>query len=331
MKKIFVRSPYFIEIDEVDQTSGRIELFLWNQGNAIPSVPIYTLEKQIPSFLQTKLSWNISNFAKEFIKPVNPISVNVPTEENSNVWCYMRVVSYSDDVEINDETFICLNGYTQFLDGYNYSTTNDIVPLVNVDIKLLRSTNVPYINVFLASNDYNWSGDIDNFFSATTDGMWKLPVDFNTYQFGVDGSPTDFDYFSEQLCEPKYTPIVCAYVNRFGGWQFLTFFKANQQSIEVKSNTYNLMPQSINYNTFIGANKNFNFNGTQKITCNTGWVNENYFDLIQDLMLSETILLDNVPVICKSTSTDFKTHLKDKNINYTINFEYNFNLINDVI
>jgi hypothetical protein len=161
--------------------------------------------------------------------------------------------------------------------------------------------------------------------------MWKLPVDFDTYQFGVDGSPTDFNYFSEQICEPKYTPIVCAYVNRYGGWQFLVFFKANQQSIEVKSNTYNLMPQSINYNTFVGVNKNFNFNGTQKITCNTGWVNENYFELIQDLMLSETILLDNVPVICKSTSTDIKTHLKDKNINYTINFEYNFNLINDVI
>ncbi len=94
MKKIFVRSPYFIEIDEVDQTSGRIELFLWNKGNAIPSVPIYTLEKQIPSTLQTKLSWNISNFAKEFITPVNPVSVNVPTEENIKTWCYMRVLSY---------------------------------------------------------------------------------------------------------------------------------------------------------------------------------------------------------------------------------------------
>jgi hypothetical protein len=91
------------------------------------------------------------------------------------------------------------------------------------------------------------------------------------------------------------------------------------------------MPENWNYDTFIGSNKNFNFNGTQSITCNTGWVDENYFELIQDLLVSPTILLDNIPVICKTQSSDFKTRLKDKNINYTINFDYNFNLINDVI
>lgn len=324
MKKIFVRSPYFIEINEEDQTSGKIELYFWNKGTSMPELPNYTLTKQIPSALQTKLTWNVSNFAKEFIKPVNPVSVSLPTEENTSVWCYMRVVSYSNDVEINDETFVCLNGYTQFMDGYNYYNDGIVVPLVATSVKIKKTPSpIPYVNVFYEQGEYEIIGV--GTLSVGEPTMYKLPLtaDLNGDDY--------YEYYSEFICEPKYTPIVCNYINKYGGWQFLVFFKANQQSIEVKSNTFNLMPQSTNYNTYIGSNKNFNFNGTQKITCNTGWVNENYFQLIQDLMVSETILLDGVPVICKSNSSDIKTHLKEKNINYTINFEYNFNLINDVV
>jgi len=331
MKKIFIRSPYFIEVDELNQTNAKIELYIWNKESTKPSTPTYTLSKDIASSTQTLISWNISNYAKEFIKPVAPVVVSVPTEESDLTWCYMQVISYSNDEEVNDETFVCLNGYTAYSDGYNYSTNDDIVPLVNVDIKAYRYTNVPYINVFLDSNDYNWAGDIDNFFAATTDGMWKLPYDFDTYTFGVDGSPDDFYFYSEELCEPKYTPITCTFINRYGGWQFLTFFKANSQSIDVTSKDFNMLPSALDYNVLKGQKRAFNQQGKQKIKCNTGWVDENYFELIQDLLLSETVLLDNKPVMVKTQSSEYKTGLKDKNINYEIEFEYNFGLINDVI
>ena len=60
-------------------------------------------------------------------------------------------------------------------------------------------------------------------------------------------------------------------------------------------------------------------------------VDENYSELIQDLLLSEVVILDYKPAIVKSQSFDIKTHLKDKNINYEIEFEFNYGLINDVI
>jgi hypothetical protein len=332
MKKIFVRSPYFIEIDEVDQTSGKIEIYLWNKGTSIPTTPTYTLEKEIPSQYQTKLSWNVANYAKEYIKPIAPVLVSVPTEDNVKTWCYMKVVRYSDNVELDDETFICLNGYTNFLGGYNQNTTEFVFPLVNTNIKLTTFSNFNYIDVWIEENtDFVWQGNDEYFFTPESEGLWKLPYDYDPYTLVYEGGEIIFGINTEQLCEPKYTPITCSFINRFGGWQFLTFFKANQQSIDVNSKNFNLMPQSLDYNTLIGSNKSFNFSGTQKITCNTGWVDQNYFELIQDLLLSETILLDNIPVICKSNSADYKTHLKEKNINYTINFEYNFNLINDVI
>jgi hypothetical protein len=334
MKKIFIRSPYFIEVDEVGQTSAKIEVFLWNKGTTEPTTPNYTFTKAIPSPTQTKLSWNVSNLAQGFIKPIAPVSVSVPTEENVNTWCYMRVISYSDDVEVLDEVYVCLNGYTYYRGGYNQYTTDAVVPLVNEDIKVYKTNANTYINVFFDEdlNDILWYNGVDTEFDfsvidfslyklpITTNGVWRL--EYLTYLFTFN---------VQEICEPKYTPVVCTFINRFGGWQYLTFFKANQQGIDVKSKDYNLLPSSIDYNPLQGIKQRFNFQGTQKIKCNTGWVDENYSELIQDLLLSQVVLLDNKPAIVKSQSADIKTHLKDKNINYEVEFEYNYGLINDVI
>ena len=332
MKKIFIRSPYFIEIDEDDQTSAKIELFIWNKESTKPSTPTYTLSKNIASSTQTAISWNISNYAKEFIKPVAPVTVASPTEESDLTWCYMQVISYSNDVEIEDQTFVCLNGYTNYSDGYNQSNPDAVVPLVNVDIKAYKYTNVPYINVFLEADTYEWNSTTGFTFTVAEDSVWKLPYELDTYEFGSEGFlRPDFVFYSEELCEPKYTPITCTFINRYGGWQFLTFFKANMQSIEATSKEFNMLPSAVNYNVLKGQRKRFNQQGKQTIKCNTGWVTENYFELIQDLLLSETVLLDNKPVVVKSQSSEYKTSLKDKNINYEIEFEYSFGLINDVI
>ena len=332
MKKIFIRSPYFIEVDEVAQTSAKIEVFLWNKGTTEPTTPNYTFTKQVPSPTQTKLSWNISNLAKGFIKPIAPVTVTVPTEENVNTWCYMKVKRYSDDVLLDTETFVCLNGYTQYLDGYNQSTTDAVVPLVNTDIKnYVSNYNKSYINVWLEIDDYYWTGDTDFIINVAEDTLYKLPINHFTNALEYYLGDEIFSIQNEQLCEPKYTPITCTFINGFGGWEFLTFFKANSQGIDVKSKDYNLLSSSIDYNPLQGQKQRFNFQGTQKIKCNTGWVDENYSNLIQDLLLSEVVLLDNKPAIVKSQSFDIKTHLKDKNINYEIEFEYNYGLINDVI
>ena len=331
MKKIFIRSPYFIEVDEVGQTSAKIEVFLWNKGTTEPTTPNYTFTKQIPSPTQTKLEWNVSNLAKSFIKPIAPVNVLVPTEENVNTWCYMRVISYSDDVEVLDEVYVCLNGYTNYLDGYNQSTTDAVVLLANEDIKV---THNKYVNCWIDEKliaDYTWIWGSNDSDISSTETLYKLPIAYSTVNRLSLSTITFFNIVSTEICEPIYTPVICTYINRFGGWQYLTFFKANQQGIDVKSKDFNLLPKSIDFNPLQGVKQRFNFQGTQKIKCNTGWVDENYSELIQDLMLSEVVLLDNKPAIVKSQSFDIKTHLKDKNINYEIEFEYNYGLINDVI
>ena len=332
MKKIFVRSPYFVEVDEPDQSIVRLEIKLWYKGESIPSEPQYIITEKVPSASQNKISINVSNYAKDFIKPISPTVVTSPTEENTNTWCFMEGKRFSDGVELDKSTFVCLNGYANYMGGYNQGTEDDIVPLVNTDIKLYRHNEIPYINVFLKTGDYDSDNGITTeVFTVSNDTVYKIPITSNNVELTKNDVGVVLTIISEQLCEPKYTPITCTFINRYGGWQFLTFFKANTQSIEVKSKDFKMMPNSVDYNPLQGQTKRFNFQGTQKIKCNTGWVDENYSELIQDLLLSEVVLLDNKPAIVKSQSFDIKTHLKDKNINYEIEFEYNYGLINDVI
>jgi hypothetical protein len=146
------------------------------------------------------------------------------------------------------------------------------------------------------------------------------------------GSPIILpSFYTYPIEECKYTPVLCDFINRYGGWQTITFFKAQTNAINVKGSEYNLLPDAINYNVNKGQSKVFNINGTQTVKLNTGWVDENYNELIQDLLLSETILLDNKPAKVKTQSFTYKTDLLDKNINFEIDFEYSFDLINNVI
>jgi hypothetical protein len=125
--------------------------------------------------------------------------------------------------------------------------------------------------------------------------------------------------------------VICSYINRFGGWQFLTFFKTRIDNISTKGTSYNQLQDSINYSVSKGQSKSFNINGKQSIKLSSGFVPENYSDLIQDLLLSETVLLDGLPVEVKTQATTLKTSLIDRNVNYEIDFEYAFNLINNVV
>ena len=146
------------------------------------------------------------------------------------------------------------------------------------------------------------------------------------------GSPTILpSFYTYPIEECKYTPVLCDFVNRYGGWQTITFFKAQTNNIAVKGTDYKLTQSAINYNTAIGQFKTFNTNGKQTIKLNTGFVDENYSELITDLLLSETVLLDGKPVTVKTQGSDLKTSLKDKLINYEMEFEYAYNLINDVV
>jgi hypothetical protein len=357
---LYARSPYFIIVNEAAQVGSKIEIRIWNDPNSKPTEPTYTLKKSIASTSQRANTYNISPFIREYIDSVKPADntnsmlakVEVKRFKETSVGVY-------PDTPIDTITYYATAGYTNYSGGYNQSTSiSTIKVLANTSLEYfyeegIAEADYPYVNVWadntspavlqVTYKDLRGRNEVTN--TITRDGvkLYKIPLRTSSIKYDkgntctIKWRPTG-EYTDDiatirviPVCETKYNPVQCQFINRYGGWQFLTFFKAQSNSMQVMGTTYKLLPDAVNYNASRAQTKSFNINGSQTVRLNTGWLPENYNELIQDLLLAETILLDNVPVEIKTTQTDLKTSLRDRNINYELEFEYAFDLINNVI
>jgi len=77
----------------------------------------------------------------------------------------------------------------------------------------------------------------------------------------------------------------------------------------------------------------YNKNGFKSITVNTGFVDESFNLLLEEMMLSEKVylIIDDVvePVVLNTKNVDFKTSVNDKLINYELEFNFAYNAINN--
>ena len=357
---INARSPYFITVNESGQIGSKIELFLSAGGAAIPSGETYTLSKRSPSSSQLRTDYNISQYIREYIETISS------ADSGNTIFANVRVKRYKETsvgvfALLDTVDHFGVNGYTLYSDGYNETDASSLfVCLANPSIEInyqegIESSKYPYINaivdftanasskVDVSYKDMNGRNEVVVSYDTNAKSVIKVPVRTTSAKFDNGNTVTlnwkpagttvsiTKTFTVKPICETKYEPIQCQFINRFGGWQFLTFFKAKSSSINVSSTSYNLLPDSVNYNPKRPQSGSLNVNGKQGIRLNTGWVPENYSELIQDLLLSETVLLDDVPAEIKTQSSDIKTSLKDRNINYEMEFEYAFNLINNVI
>ena len=369
MKVVKVRSPFMIQVNESTQIGSKIELFIWRNGETEPTVPTYTLSKPIPTSNQRLTSYNVSNFVKEYIENIAPTYVNYPANnETNNNYARFKVKRYWNNAGVytllDTISYVGINGYSDYMDGLQAAEDTRIKLLFNPTIQnnyQIQTTYSPntiqYLNVLVEFLD------VDDLFTVTYNrlsGGYSAPVNFNgvtgIYLFKVPitlakidnnlikgsnmtlsflpdgGSPTVFsNILTYPIEECKYTPVLCDFINSYGGWQTLTLYKAQTNSVQVKKESYKLMPEAVNYNTLKGQMKSFNHSATKSIKINTGFVDENYSQVLTDLLLSETILLDRKPVKIKTESLELKNVLKDKLINYELDFEYAYNSLNDVL
>jgi hypothetical protein len=143
----------------------------------------------------------------------------------------------------------------------------------------------------------------------------------------------------EEIEECKYTPMNVIFYNKFGALQNIWFFKKAVNSLSTTSESYkaNIMDFSgspVTYSTSSPQYQIYNKNGKERISMNTGFIDEQYNEVIKQLMLSEQVWIDNgtnvLPVSLNSNSLSFKTSVNDKLIDYTLEFEYAFDKINTI-
>jgi hypothetical protein len=139
------------------------------------------------------------------------------------------------------------------------------------------------------------------------------------------------------ICEPKFTSYKVTFVNKYGAFQDLYFFKKSIESFDVVSESYKantVNRSSITYSTGAAQKQITNVNATSKITLNTGFIKEDMNTTVEELMISENIYIryqgKTLPLIPLTKSMTHKTHLNDKMINYTLEFEFAFDKINNI-
>ena len=130
-------------------------------------------------------------------------------------------------------------------------------------------------------------------------------------------------------CEPKYTTQTIRFLNKYGTWEFLNFFKRSDDDLEVTSEQFRksnltVAYSGVSYDTDIEQYKKFNTNGRVRTTLNTGWVSEDHKEAIKQLLISERVMLDTKPVNVVSSSARLQKAINEKTINYTIQVEEAF-------
>ena len=132
-------------------------------------------------------------------------------------------------------------------------------------------------------------------------------------------------------CEAKYTPVQVAFINRFGVADFITFFKRSDESGSFTQDSYQ---KSIYNDAFttpsleIGKYQSYNVNSRNTLTLNTGFVDQNYDETIEDILMSEYVAVYTnsnwVSVVPQRGSIEYQKSINTQLINYTMSFEFGF-------
>ena len=357
------RSPHIIEIAETGQEGSKVELFLGTDIGT--STPTYTLSKLIPASNKIETYYNISPYIREYFsfthwQNATGLSYDIDTSTDFEVDYELKKYklvggTYTQVGSTITDSFV--DGFGYYEDGYNPSAPSVLLDegtyYYNYDSAIPTSQN----NGTWGSIDIQISvGDVVRYtdlvtgssfdFTATTAGLKSFARIYLTYvangnkvEWLPGGSVVRWTGYFKPQCEPKYQPVVVDFVNRYGSWSRIFFQKAKKRSIQVKANEYKFNPKTLPYvSEDIRQNQEFNINGRESIKLNTGWVNDGYAEYLKQMMLSEKLVLcdyenntDYAPVKVKIKSLQKQTGLNDGMMNYTLDFEFAYDMINTVI
>ena len=353
MANIFARSPYIVRIAQAGQVGSKLEIFL--SPTTFSGTPTYTLSKLIPSPTNIDTLYDISAYIREYIKfnscaniQSGSVAVTNPTNERVNVQLKLYWFNGTSYAQIgNAQTHIAFDGYTYYEELYNKDLGNYGLDAGNYYYnpssdagKIRVRTSVGYIARYTSFDAQPSSSQIN-----ISDSIFDVPRVKNQHA-NIGNKLEIFDaslvlqatWNFYPLDECKYTPVIIDFVNRYGAWQREFFFKASNDNFSVENTEYNLMQtsefansQSTFYSGLEGQRKVFNSNAKKSIKVNTGWVKETWKEVLKQIMLSERILIDNKPAKINTKSTELFKQINTKQINYSLEFEFAYDVINSVI
>ena len=354
-----VRSPHYVNIpfDFNTTTSASLSLYVWDGDlNVLPSEVTYQLTFPRPSTNFSEFNVDLSQLIAEQIEAVPTIDLSSTTQivdsTSDSVKWIRYTASYTDPTETIADiegTFVAVDGYGYYAEGVNPTKpSNNVLTDVYAKRKVSRDGFIlfPFVN-----NGSITSIDIDSktgqineteVITATdlsTNVVQYLEIDVS--QASTDTSITittapDADTFRYEIVdECRYTPKQVIFKNKYGVYECLTLFKKNSERLSIQSDEFvNNYVNAGAYNSTVHQFKKLNVTATESISVNSGYINEAENELYKQLLVSDKVYFyENnalVPIKVKTSNLAFKTRVNDRLVNYEIEFDYAYNIIQNV-
>ena len=349
-------SPFYIDTPlvygGVTCAKYTLNVWVWNGDKSTPdSTNSYQITYQNTTASTGSHSININAIIQDYIEFKEPsllLSTGIQLiDGNNQEWVY-TYVTYDDLTALeHEETDIMTLGYAYGNEGRNVTTVSNQTLLKPQEYKVNREGNFVfpiYVPVALGTSDlitvksypsldinYSATATQSDESSEIVQYLWvdlSLAVDDSYIEIVWKGKTTTLDLTDE--C--KYSPLDVFFQNKDGALQTFTFFKKQEESIEVTDSSFetNRGQASDGFHQFV----RYGVQGRTTLTAETGWLDEDMNEVLKQILLTERIWSYNgttyTPLNIKKTSQKFKTRQNDRLINYTMTFEMSYNEINNI-
>lgn len=345
------RSPYFVEITPSELfDKATMELKLWRGDYDVdePLDPNYVLSKQVVQAGQERIIFDISTVANDFVKAQYSNMVNSQAAFTSSVfqsvWIKALITAtYQEDTLGSvEKTFIAVDGFGYHEEGFNPDISQKVLSTNDRHI-IYPDTAAPlyFVTEGLTSITINGQ-DVPFTFNQTFNNQRFAYVNMAAF---IDTEPSFdavFEYGEETIThtfdvkeECRYEVVNCIFKNKFGFWQSIPFNKVSKDRLTKDSQSYEANISTFGqYSTLSHIKKQFLVNGQKSILVNTDFIPEYYNPVFTELFMSEFVYLERggqvSPVNITSQNIEYKTVKVNKLIQYSLEFEYAFPVINTV-
>jgi hypothetical protein len=352
------RSPHYVNVPYYSTTTTKstASVFIWDGDIAtVPATATKVLTYIRPATNFAEINPDLSKIIRPELKTIPIIDITLPTQiidstADSVKWVYYSVV-YTDAISsIADITgkFGAVDGYGYYSEGVNPSSPANLVLTSSTNRKISRDGIIllPFVNdgtitsIDIASDGAQISANqVITSSDQSTDYVQYVCVDVSQATtddyITITTNPAGDVFIYDIIDECRYTPKLIFFKNRYGVFDTLQMFKKSKTSISVeKSDFVNNYISAGTYDTTVHQYKDINIQSKETISLNSGFINETENELYKELLRSDKIYFyENsllVPVRVTTNSLDLKTRLNDGLINYSLDFEYAYNSIQNV-
>ena len=259
---IRTRSPFFIRTPQ--ETSSSLSYFQINitiasgvlgVAGCPANLGTFTLQKK-PLTGEDSVSFDISELVNDFIEqkfinntPLTGYNVSADTQ---SVWVTVVTSARESNGTIIGSTtttnYLAQEGYNDFKDGVNYTTETTAMISgnyiqYNKGDYIYLPVNVERVN----SVNFKYNGSSISTYGVSDNGNANQKVDYSYYLTAQEIDEIEITYDTTQtesitvkeIEECKYPVHKIVFLNRWGAFQDLFFFKKSVESLESRSENFN--------------------------------------------------------------------------------------------